>query len=289
MTSAQHDLELINLTKGYGDTIAVDAIDHVIPPGLLCLPARALRLRQVLNACRMIAGHESVTGGAIVLARVATFADAAGARHGDDVPDLRAVPASERARQRRLQPEDEGRTPPSGRAAGEMLGLVDMRVMPNGAGTAFGRPAAARGAGARPDHRSSILLLDEPLSALDPFLRVRMRGELHKLQRELGITFIHVTHSQEEALALADLIVVMNDGVIEQSGTPREVFDAPKTEFVARFIGGHNISAPGGWSRPGPTHAPRETPRRGSSRRRCAGRVPGRRRRADAAGGQART
>jgi putative spermidine/putrescine transport system ATP-binding protein len=87
----------------------------------------------------------------------------------------------------------------------------------------------------------SILLLDEPLSALDPFLRIKVRAELKRLQRDLGISFIHVTHSQEEAMALADLVVVMNDGRIEQAGTPREVFEAPRTEFVARFIGGHNI------------------------------------------------
>ena len=86
-----------------------------------------------------------------------------------------------------------------------------------------------------------ILLLDEPLSALDPFLRVRMRAELRQLQERLGIPFIHVTHSQDEALALADLVVVMNKGRIEQAGAPREVFERPATEFVARFLGGHNV------------------------------------------------
>jgi putative spermidine/putrescine transport system ATP-binding protein len=85
------------------------------------------------------------------------------------------------------------------------------------------------------------LLLDEPLSALDPFLKVRMRAELKKLQKSLGITFVHVTHSQEEAMALADIIVVMNDGRIEQAATPREVFERPATAFVARFMGDHNV------------------------------------------------
>ncbi|MEX0309388.1 MAG: ABC transporter ATP-binding protein, partial [Tateyamaria sp.] len=88
-----------------------------------------------------------------------------------------------------------------------------------------------------------VLLLDEPLSALDPFLRIRMRAELKRLQRELGITFIHVTHGQDEALALADEIVVMNDAVIEQAGKTRDVFDAPRTAFVARFLGSHNVIA----------------------------------------------
>ena len=72
-----------------------------------------------------------------------------------------------------------------------------------------------------------VFLLDEPLSALDPFLRVQMRQELKRLQRDLGISFIHVTHSQEEAMALADMLVVMEDGHIRQSGTPREVFERP--------------------------------------------------------------
>ena len=86
-------------------------------------------------------------------------------------------------------------------------------------------------------------MLDEPLSALDPFLRIRMRGELRKLQKELGISFIHVTHGQDEALALADDIVVMNNAVIEQAGCGREVFNAPRTAFVAQFMGGHNVIA----------------------------------------------
>ncbi len=89
--------------------------------------------------------------------------------------------------------------------------------------------------------RPKVLLLDEPLSALDPFLRGAMREELKRLQRELGISFIHVTHSQEEALALADLVVVMEHGRIVQCGSPRAIFDTPATAFVARFMGGHNV------------------------------------------------
>jgi putative spermidine/putrescine transport system ATP-binding protein len=86
-----------------------------------------------------------------------------------------------------------------------------------------------------------VLLLDEPLSALDPFLRGRMREELKRLQGELGITFIHVTHSQEEAMALADLVVVMEGGRVQQADAPRVVFDRPRTAFIARFLGGHNL------------------------------------------------
>jgi putative spermidine/putrescine transport system ATP-binding protein len=87
----------------------------------------------------------------------------------------------------------------------------------------------------------AVLLLDEPLSALDRFMRVRMRGELRRLQQQLGMTFIHVTHSQEEALALSDQIVVMENGLIQQSGAPREIYNNARTRFVATFIGDHNV------------------------------------------------
>jgi putative spermidine/putrescine transport system ATP-binding protein len=86
-----------------------------------------------------------------------------------------------------------------------------------------------------------VLLLDEPLSALDEYLRLRMRGELRRVQRELGITFIHVTHTQLEAIAVADTVVVMADGKIEQSASARDIFLAPRNAYVTRFIGGQNV------------------------------------------------
>ena len=86
-----------------------------------------------------------------------------------------------------------------------------------------------------------FLLLDEPLSALDAKVRVKLRREIKKLQKRLGITTIMVTHDQDEALSMADRIVVMNDAVIEQVGTPEEVYETPKTSFVADFIGTVNF------------------------------------------------
>ena len=86
-----------------------------------------------------------------------------------------------------------------------------------------------------------VLLLDEPLSALDEYLRLQMREELKRLQVEIGISFIHVTHTQPEALALADLIVVMNTGRIEQAASAREIYDSPRTTYVAEFMGGWNV------------------------------------------------
>lgn len=86
-----------------------------------------------------------------------------------------------------------------------------------------------------------ILLLDEPLSALDAHLVVRMQSELSQLQEQLGITFCYVTHNQSEAFAMADRVVIMSDGQVQQMGTPREVYRAPANRFVAEFVGANNI------------------------------------------------
>lgn len=89
--------------------------------------------------------------------------------------------------------------------------------------------------------KPKILLLDEPLSALDLKLRKTMHYELKEMQRNLGITFIYVTHDQEEAMVMSDRIVVMNEGVIQQLGTPKDIYNEPQNKFVARFIGESNI------------------------------------------------
>lgn len=86
-----------------------------------------------------------------------------------------------------------------------------------------------------------ILLLDEPLSALDAALKVRMQSVLKTLQRETGITFVYVTHSQSEAFSMADRVVIMSKGVIEQIGTPQEIYRSPRSRFVANFLGSSNI------------------------------------------------
>ncbi|HTV36075.1 MAG TPA: ABC transporter ATP-binding protein, partial [Xanthobacteraceae bacterium] len=99
------------------------------------------------------------------------------------------------------------------------------------------RVALARAVAVRP----SVLLLDEPLTALDAALRERLRGELNRLLRALGITTIYVTHDQAEAMALGDRIVVMRKGAIAQVGTPRDIYFAPASRFVAEFVGAANI------------------------------------------------
>jgi spermidine/putrescine transport system ATP-binding protein len=98
------------------------------------------------------------------------------------------------------------------------------------------RVALARAIVLEPD----LLLLDEPLSALDPQLRKQVRGELRDLQRRVGVTFLFVTHDQEEALSMSDRIAVMNAGALEQVGTPREIYTRPRTRFVANFLGAMN-------------------------------------------------
>ncbi len=86
-----------------------------------------------------------------------------------------------------------------------------------------------------------VLLLDEPLGALDAKLRKEMQGELKKIQKEVGITFIFVTHDQEEALSMSDTVVVMHEGIIQQVGTPEDIYNEPENRFVASFIGESNI------------------------------------------------
>ncbi|OPJ56186.1 ABC transporter ATP-binding protein [Clostridium oryzae] len=92
-------------------------------------------------------------------------------------------------------------------------------------------------------NRPKVLLLDEPLGALDLKLRKQMQVELKRLQKKLGITFIYVTHDQEEALNMSDKIAVMNSGIIEQFGTPKEIYEKPQTKFVAGFIGESSLFA----------------------------------------------
>jgi ABC-type Fe3+/spermidine/putrescine transport system ATPase subunit len=90
-------------------------------------------------------------------------------------------------------------------------------------------------------NRPALLLLDEPLSALDPSLRQLMQAELRRVQRETGVTFLHITHDQDEALSLADRIGVMRAGKFEQVGTPRELYERPMSRFVASFVGASNL------------------------------------------------
>jgi len=236
-------LELVGATKRYGAVVAVDAVDLRIAGGTYCCLLGPSGCGKT-STLRMIAGHETVSAGAVVFGGH-EITDLPPARRGTAMmfqsyalfPHLTALDNVAFA----LKMRGVDRAARHARAA-EVLALVAMssyasRRPAELSGGQQQRVALARALITQP----KMLLLDEPLSALDPFLRVRMRAELKRLQRELGITFIHVTHSQDEAMALADLVVLMNEGRIEQQGSPREVFNRPRTEFVARFIGGHNV------------------------------------------------
>ena len=239
------DLELVSLTKRYGETVAVDSINHLFHAGTYaCLLGPSGCGKS--STLRMLAGHESVTEGAVILGgREISALPPAKRRTAMMFQNYALFPHLSVVENVAFSLRMKGVDAPSRRRrAGEMLELVDMTALSDRlpaqlSGGQQQRVALARALITDPQ----VLLLDEPLSALDPFLRIRMRAELKKLQRELGITFIHVTHGQDEALALADEIVVMNNAKIEQAGPARDVFDAPKTAFVARFIGSHNVIA----------------------------------------------
>jgi putative spermidine/putrescine transport system ATP-binding protein len=242
---SETDLELVALTKRYGKTVAVDAISHHFRTGTYaCLLGPSGCGKS--STLRMIAGHEDVSDGSIVLAG-RSIAHLPPAKRGTAMmfQNYALFPHLSVRDNVAFSLKMAGEEKPKRYArANEMLELVEMtqyadRKPDQLSGGQQQRVALARALITRPQ----VLLLDEPLSALDPFLRIRMRAELKRLQRELGISFVHVTHGQDEALALADEIIVMNNAKIEQAGPAREVFNAPRTEFVAKFMGGHNVLA----------------------------------------------
>jgi putative spermidine/putrescine transport system ATP-binding protein len=239
------DVELVSVTKRFGGSLAVDDLSLRIPRASYCCLLGPSGCGKT-TTLRMIAGHEAVTEGDVLIGG-ANVTMLPPVRRGTAMmfqsyalfPHLnclnnvafslkmRGVGKAERHRQAR-----------------EFLALVHLeqyaeRLPSQLSGGQQQRVALARALITNP----RVLLRDEPLSALDPFLRTRVRDELKRLQRELRITFIHVTHSQDEAMALADLMVVMDHGRIRQAGAPREVFERPASAFIARFIGGHNVLA----------------------------------------------
>lgn len=236
-------LELINLEKRYGETQAVRGVNLNLPSSQYCCLLGPSGCGKT-SLLRMIAGHEEITEGDVILDN-ANISDTPPAQRSTSMmfqnyalfPHLKVIDNVAFA----LKISGIGKTERHERAM-ELIESVQLEKMadryPNQlSGGQQQRVALARALITKP----KLLLLDEPLSALDPFLRVEMRTELKALQRQLGINFVHVTHSQEEAMALADLVLVMNAGKVEQQGTPYQLFTKPKNKFVARFIGGHNI------------------------------------------------
>jgi putative spermidine/putrescine transport system ATP-binding protein len=234
---------LVNLSKHYGEVVAVAGIDLEVEPGeffTMLGPSGSGKT----TTLRMIAGFEDPTGGTIELAGEdvsgvppydravnTVFQDYALFPHmtvGENVAyglRIAGVAKAERAK-RRDEALEMVRLPGYGdRRPAELSGGQRQRV------------ALARAIVNRP----KVLLLDEPLGALDLKLREQMQVELKSIQGEVGITFVYVTHDQDEALTMSDRIAVFNDGRIEQVSPPVELYERPATEFVAGFVGVSNL------------------------------------------------
>jgi len=235
------DLRMESLTKAFGAFVAVKDLDLTVPRGsffALLGPSGCGKT----TTLRMVAGLEVPTDGQIYLG-------------DDDITDLRPYkrPVNTVFQNYALFPHltifdniafglrRRGRKDVDD-AVNEMIELVELGSQANKkpaqlSGGQQQRVALARALINQPE----VLLLDEPLGALDLKLRRQMQIELKRIQIEVGLTFVHVTHDQEEAMTMADTIAVMNGGVIEQMGPPSELYENPATTFVANFLGQSNL------------------------------------------------
>ena len=237
------DLELINVTKRFGQTLAVEGINLHVPHGSYCCLLGPSGCGKT-TLLRLMAGHETPTTGDVRIGGESVLGfppvrrgTAMMFQHYALFPHLSVLENVAFTLKMRGMGKAERR-----RRAHDMLAQVQMdsfaeRLPAQLSGGQQQRVALARALIANP----RVLLLDEPLSALDEFLRLQMRGELRRMQQELGITFVHVTHTQLEAIAVADMVVVMTQGRIEQAGTAQEIYTQPHSAYVARFMGGHNV------------------------------------------------
>jgi len=239
------DVEIVGVTKRFGDVTAVDRMDLSIARGSfysLLGPSGCGKT----TTLRMIAGFEQPTEGEIFLDGQPIAGIPPYKRNVNTVFQHYALfPHMDVARnvgyglrQKGISKDEEARR------VAEALGLVrlvgyERRRTWEMSGGQQQRVALARALVNHP----TVLLLDEPLGALDLKLRKEMQLELKSLQREVGITFVYVTHDQEEALTMSDVIVVMRDGMIQQQGGPTELYERPINRFVADFIGSSNFIA----------------------------------------------
>jgi len=236
-------LELINARKAFGEMVAVEAINLAVERGAfvsLLGPSGCGKT----TTLRMIAGFEQPTTGTIRIDGVDVTRLPSNRRNIGVVfqsyalfPNMTVARNIAFGLQIQKQPRQK-----IGTRVEELLALIDLpglggRYPHQLSGGQQQRVALARALAIEP----RVLLLDEPLSALDAKIRVSLRTQIRDIQRTLGITTIYVTHDQEEALSLSDQVVVMNKGRIEQAGTPPEVYNAPRTPFVATFVGTLNV------------------------------------------------
>jgi len=237
------DVKLVDVVKKFGDAVAVDHIDLEVRNGeffSLLGPSGCGKT----TTLRMIGGFELPSAGKILLGDRDITAEPPERRPVNMVfqsyalfPHLTVFENVAFGLRRRKTPDDEVRHRVGHALELVRLGGYDRRKPDQLSGGQQQRVALARALVNRP----RVLLLDEPLGALDLKLRRQLQTELKRVQLEVGITFVYVTHDQEEALALSDRIAVMDGGRVEQVGTPEELYDAPRTLFVAGFIGTSNL------------------------------------------------
>lgn len=241
--SSTHDLELVDIYKHYGPLAVLDNINLNVKAGEFVAIMGPSGCGKT-TLLRVIAGLEGVSSGQVLL-------------QGNDITNL---PVNQRntplvwqsfalfphlnvkqniAFGLTLKPHSKTEVQQQVQEAATMLNLESLleRRISQLSGGQKQRVAIARALVTKPN----ILLLDEPMSALDPHLRIRMQGELKRLQQALKISFFYVTHNQNEAFSMADQVVVMNRGKIEQIGSPSDIYNHPATHFVAEFVGNNNL------------------------------------------------
>jgi len=236
-------LEVRGLLKRYGSTTAVDGVDLEIPPGrLLCLlgPSgcgKTTILQSIAGFVTPDAGDVLVDGRSVLAQPPEARATAMLFQHYALFPHMTVRENIAFGPRMQRWPKAQIEQAVQQAMAGVRIADLADRRPHQLSGGQKQRVALARALVTRP----KVLLLDEPLGALDQNLRAAMQVELRKLQQRVGITSLIVTHDQKEAIALSDLIAVMNHGRIEQIGTPLDIYDRPRTAFVARFTGVENL------------------------------------------------
>ena len=236
-------LELKNIKKAFGDTVVLNGIDLTVQPGefITLLGSSGCGKTTTL---RMISGLETPDSGTVLLEGVDMTHAEPNRRNVHTVFQNYALfPHMNVGANIGYSLKLQGmKKPDIQKKVKEMLELVQLEGFENRmpgelSGGQRQRVAIARSVVDSP----KVLLLDEPLGALDLQLRRMMQIELKRLQKKLGITFIYITHDQEEALNMSDRIAVMRGGLFEQIGTPGEIYDRPKTAYIAKFVGSANI------------------------------------------------
>ncbi len=241
LKNAQGDLRIESVTKRFGDFVAVDDLSLVVPRGsffALLGPSGCGKTTML----RMIAGLEQPTLGRVLIGETDLTGSRPYERPVNTVFQSYALFPHLTIRDNVAFGPKRRKAADAEKQADEALALVQLshlaaRKPAQLSGGQQQRVAVARAIVNRPE----VLLLDEPLGALDLKLRRQMQIELKRIQSEVGLTFVHVTHDQEEAMTMADTVAVMNEGRIEQMGPPEILYDLPRTPFVANFLGQTNL------------------------------------------------